>query len=102
MTHRKTTITAVLALFLGLVLGAQTAAASSKQDVFFEAPRDLTASTATDATRAAAFQRLDELGVKALRINLRWYDVAPARDDANAPAFDATDPPPTPGAPTPR
>jgi hypothetical protein len=92
MTHRKTTITAVLALFLGLVLGVQTATASSKQDVFFEAPRDLTASTASDATRALAFERLDSLGVKALRINLRWYDVAPARDDAGTPAFDATDP----------
>lgn len=92
MTHRKTTITAVLALLLGLVLGVQTAAASSKQDVFFEAPRDLTASTASDATRATTFERLDSLGVKALRVNLRWYDVAPARDDAGTPAFDATDP----------
>lgn len=92
MTHRKTTITAVLALFLGLVLGAQNAAASSKQDVFFEAPRDLTASTATDATRARAFDDMASLGVKALRVNLRWSDVAPSPDQATEPSVDMSDP----------
>jgi Cellulase (glycosyl hydrolase family 5) len=92
MTQRKTTLKAALALLMLMLVGAQSAAASSKQDVYFEAPRDLTGSTATDATRAAAFAKFDSLGVKALRLNLRWYDVAPARDDAGTPAFDATDP----------
>ncbi|MEH3053605.1 MAG: cellulase family glycosylhydrolase [Patulibacter minatonensis] len=92
MTQRTKMIRAALLTMLACLLGAQSAAASSKQDVFFEAPRDLTAGTATDATRAAAFAKLDELGVRALRVNLRWYDVAPGRDDGAQPAFDATDP----------
>ena len=92
MTQAKKILTAALTLIALLVLGVQSAAASTKQDVFFEAPRDLTASTATDATRTAAFQKMDALGVQALRVNLRWYDVAPTPDSAGTPAFDATDP----------
>lgn len=92
MTHRIRTITAAIALLLGILAGAPGASASSTQDTFVEAPRDLTAATSTDATRALAFERMESLGVTALRVNLRWYDVAPARDDAGTPAFDATDP----------
>ncbi|MDQ8046650.1 MAG: cellulase family glycosylhydrolase [Solirubrobacteraceae bacterium] len=91
----RSTVRALVAV--GLLLGAagaiaQPAAANSKQTMFFEAPRDLTAAGTTDAGRAAAFKTLTSLGVHALRVNLRWYDVAPAADQSAKPAFDATDP----------
>ncbi|MBO9534596.1 MAG: cellulase family glycosylhydrolase [Solirubrobacteraceae bacterium] len=94
MTHRKTTtfVMAAFALLLGILAGASTAAASTKQTMFFEAPRDLTARTSTDATRATAFAAMEKAGVKALRVNVQWYDVAPNPDDAATPAFDPTDP----------
>ena len=85
----------LLAVTVGWVVGPSAAQASSNQDVFFEAPRDLTsvgATPATDATRAAAFADLKSLGVKALRVNLRWYDVAPSPESATKPSFDAADP----------
>ncbi|MFN7130625.1 MAG: cellulase family glycosylhydrolase [Myxococcales bacterium] len=83
---------AAFAFLCGIFAVAGPAAASTKQTLFFEAPRDLTARTSTDATREAAFAAFDKSGVKALRVNVQWYDVAPAADDATAPAFDATDP----------
>ncbi|MBJ7471352.1 MAG: hypothetical protein JHD16_08610 [Solirubrobacteraceae bacterium] len=73
-------------------MGPSMAQASSNQDVFFEAPRDLTAAASTDASRDAAFAELTRLGVKALRVNLRWYDVAPEPESSTKPAFDATSP----------
>ncbi len=82
----------LLAVTLGWLVGPSAAQASSNQDVFFEAPRDLTSGSSTDATRAAAFTDLKGLGVKALRVNLRWYDVAPSPESSTKPSFEATDP----------
>lgn len=85
----------LLAAVVGWLVGPSVAHASSNQDVYFEAPRDLTAkgaTPATEATRDAAFKDLQSLGVKALRINLRWYDVAPSPESSSKPSFDATDP----------
>lgn len=92
MIHLKHLSRSAAVLAAVLSLGAAPAAASSTQDVFFEAPRDLTAASSTPAGRAAAFTELDGLGVKALRVNLRWFDVAPSADQPVKPAFDATDP----------
>jgi hypothetical protein len=88
----RSTAKALTALFLLMLVGASSAAASSKQDTFFEAPRDLTARTATTESRAAAFTDMSSLGVKALRVNLPWADVAPDALSATKPAFDPTDP----------
>jgi Cellulase (glycosyl hydrolase family 5) len=85
----------LLAALLAPLAFAGSAHASSTQTVFFEAPRDLTAvgsSPSTDATRAAAFADFERLGARALRINLRWVDVAPAPNDAAKPAGDLADP----------
>lgn len=84
-----------LAACLSVALGAPAAHASTTQLTFFEAPRDLTGSgiaPSTDATRAAAFADFDTLGVKALRVNLPWYAVAPSPESSAKPAFDAADP----------
>ena len=86
---------AALAACLSAAMVVPAAHASTKQDTFFEAPRDLTGSGAqpsTDATRAAAFADMASLGVKAIRVNLPWYGVAPTPDSSTKPAFDATDP----------
>jgi Cellulase (glycosyl hydrolase family 5) len=90
LTHALRTL--LLAIAASLMLGAAPAGAASTQLVFFEAPRDLTATTATDASRAAAFTDFEALGVKALRVNLRWSDVALSSDLAAKPAADMTDP----------
>jgi len=54
----------------------------------FEAPKDLL----NPATREGALKELDSLGVRGLRLVLRWHDVAPGADDASKPDFDTTDP----------
>jgi hypothetical protein len=77
---------------LASLFGAQAAAASSKQVTFFEAPRDLTAAGTTQASQTAALDEIGALGVHALRVNLHWYDVAPAADQSTKPNFDASDP----------
>ncbi len=80
-------------LLLGLLASAAPAAhASSTQEVFFEAPRDLVARDSTTATRAAAFADFEKLGVHALRINLRWADVAPDATSATKPSVELSDP----------
>ncbi len=54
----------------------------------FEAPRDLL----DPATRDSALQRLDSLGVGALRLVVYWRDVAPAANERFQPDIDTTDP----------
>lgn len=83
--------TLLLATLAVLLLGAPARAAST-QTVFFEAPRDLTTPTATDATRTAAFNDFTALGVTALRVNLRWSDVALSPDLATKPNANMADP----------
>lgn len=93
MHLRSSSLPRLLTLFL-IALGglAPSAQAASSQAVYFEAPRDLTARSSNPADRAAALKQLESLGVEALRVNLRWYDVAPAADQSSKPAFDAADP----------
>lgn len=88
---KKTVLLLIVAITAAL-LAAAPAGARSTQDVFFEAPRDLTARGSSELTRAAAFDEIASLGVKALRVNLPWFDVAPAATEPVKPAFDATDP----------
>lgn len=78
-------------LALSLLAGgvaAGPASASSRETVYFEAPRDLLA----PQTRANAFAALQSLGVHALRVVLYWKTVAPAASSPSKPHFDATNP----------
>jgi hypothetical protein len=79
----------VAASMLACAAGVSPAAqASTRAPMYVDAG---TAGTA-DATRDATLQRLDGLGVRALRVTLVWGAVAPAATSAHRPAFDATDP----------
>jgi hypothetical protein len=94
LTPRRIQAVSLLALswFLlacGVFAPAQ-ASASHAQAMFFEAPRDLVA--VTPAARAKALAQLQALGVKALRIELAWGDVAPGAHSTRKPSFDATNP----------
>ena len=91
ITLKSTLRPLVLALLATLTLSGQAHAATN-QLVFFEAPRDLTANTATAFGRVTAFIDFTTLGVRALRVNLRWSDVAPVSDQATKPAGDLSDP----------
>jgi hypothetical protein len=65
-----------------------TALASHSEVVYFEGSTDLL----TASTRPHAIAQLQSLGIKALRVELSWYDVAPGQKSATKPAFDATNP----------
>jgi Cellulase (glycosyl hydrolase family 5) len=67
---------------------APSALASHNQVVFFEAGNELL----DPATRAKALTQMQTLGVKAIRVELYWANVAPDANDARRPSFDATDP----------
>ncbi len=67
---------------------APPALASHSQITFFEAPRDLL----NAATRHKAFLQLQTLGVKALRLELHWHDVAPNANSSRRPKFNAKSP----------
>lgn len=76
-----------LTLLLGLLLAAP-ASANRSQTMTFEAPRDLL----NAATRPAALEEMESLGVRSLRVILTWKDVAPAPTSAQRPNFEPTNP----------
>jgi hypothetical protein len=82
-------ITLLAAVLVGTA-GAGVAVASHSEAMFFEAPRDLIG--VTPAARAKALGQLQWLGVKALRVELVWRNVAPRPTSARKPSFDATNP----------
>ncbi len=85
---RKLPLTLFLcALFLGTAGGGQ-ALASHTETTYFEASEELL----NAKTRPHAFQQLETLGARALRVELYWADVAPAPDSATPPSFEATNP----------
>jgi hypothetical protein len=67
---------------------AGQALASHSQITYFEGSTQLLSAR----TRAHAMAQLQSLGVKALRVELYWYEVAPNARSATRPHFDATDP----------
>ncbi len=71
----------------GLGLPAQ-ASASHNEAVYFEGSSDLL----NHKTRPHAINQLQALGVKGLRIELHWFDVAPGQKSATKPKFDPTNP----------
>jgi hypothetical protein len=81
-------ISLAASLVLACAAGAGTAAASHTQITYFEGSSDLLEAK----TRPHAMEQLQALGVHALRVELKWYDVAPAATSATKPNFDATSP----------
>jgi hypothetical protein len=79
---------AALAAALLTLACAATAQASARAPMYFDAG----SAAVRDDTRAATLDRLDGIGVRALRITLVWAAVAPAAGSATRPAFDARDP----------
>ncbi len=70
-------------------LGAPShALASHSENVYFEGSTDLLSHSA----RPRALAKLQALGVRALRVELAWHDVAPSANSATKPSFPATDP----------
>ncbi len=69
-------------------IGAGQAQASTGQKTYFEASSDLL----NASTRPGVLVQLQALGVKALRVELNWYTVAPSPGSAVKPAFEATNP----------
>jgi hypothetical protein len=77
------------AALLGAVASVPaTALASHGETNYFEGSTDLL----TASTRPHAIAQLQALGVKALRIELSWYNVAPGQKSATKPAFDPANP----------
>jgi hypothetical protein len=91
-THRihalSFTVLAAAALALG-TFGAAPAAASHAQAMFFEEPNLVEVSP---AVRAKELAQLQSLGVKALRVELFWANVAPGSNNTSKPNFEATNP----------
>lgn len=76
----------------GLALGAAVAppaVASHTQAMFFEEPNLVEVSP---AVRARELAQLQSLGVKALRVELFWANVAPGAASTKKPSFEATNP----------
>ena len=69
-------------------LGASPALASHNQTVYFEAQDQLL----NPSTRPRALLQLQSRGVKALRVELYWHDVAPSPNSAARPGLDLTNP----------
>lgn len=70
------------------LLAPQAAHASARAPLYFDAG----SAAVEDATRDATLDRLADLGVRALRVQLIWARIAPDPSSPNRPAFDATDP----------
>jgi hypothetical protein len=78
-------------LACGLAAGALAPAAafaSHSHATYFEGSNELL----SPRTRPHALAQMQALGVKALRVELNWYNVAPAPASATQPAFAASDP----------
>ncbi len=96
LKNNSAVLSRTLPILLGcaLALGAlasvpgATALASHSESVYFEGSTDLL----TASTRPHAIAQLQTLGVKALRVELSWYNVAPGQKSATKPAFDPTNP----------
>jgi len=89
MLRIRALIPALIACSLALGgLSTGQALASHGQITYFEGSRELLSSN----TREHAVAQLQSLGVKALRVELYWYDVAPSPKSAKRPNFDATNP----------
>lgn len=88
MPSRRPALLILLAALLCALALPAGASASRNQLLTFEAPRDLL----DPATRESTLNRLDSLGVRALRVTQYWQSAAPQPSSRQQPDFDATDP----------
>jgi hypothetical protein len=89
MLRIRTLLSALLISIFALgAIGAVPALASHSQTTYFEGSTELL----SPATRPHAMAQLRSLGVKALRVELYWHEVAPGANSATRPAFEATNP----------
>jgi hypothetical protein len=84
----KLFLTLLICAIAASALAAPAALASHAQTTFFEGSQDLLSAK----TRPHAIAQMRALGVKALRVELSWYNVAPRPSSATKPAFEATNP----------
>lgn len=78
----------LLAAIVSCAALSASALASRGQPTYFEAPKLLL----SPATRPPTLATLQRLGVRALRVELRWHDVAPGANSRRKPSFDPADP----------
>jgi hypothetical protein len=89
MSRIRVLLCTVLASALAAgAVGASQALASHNEITYFEGSTDLLG----PKTREHAIAQLQSLGVKALRVELYWFDVAPSPKSSSRPNFDATNP----------
>jgi hypothetical protein len=88
MPKAKALLSLPLACLFLAFAGPGLAWASHNETVFFEANTQLL----NPATRAQTFVQLQHLGVKALRVELAWAEVAPYANSAKQPNFEAANP----------
>jgi len=81
--RRLTMTLSLLCLAVGVM--ASPAVARPGQPVMFEAPN-------ASYDTASVVPKLESLGVTALRVNLRWSDVAPSSESRDRPKVDLKDP----------
>jgi hypothetical protein len=80
--------TLLVSSFAAGAVGAGQALGSHSQTTYFEASSELL----SGKTRGHAIAQLQHLGVGALRVELYWFQVAPAAKSAKRPSFDAKNP----------
>jgi len=80
--------TLLASMILAGTVATGPALASHSEVTYFEGSTDLLSAS----TRPHALAQLQALGVKALRVELYWYDVAPKPSSATRPKFEATNP----------
>ncbi|MGP0101863.1 MAG: hypothetical protein ACLPUT_09640 [Solirubrobacteraceae bacterium] len=85
---RTLLISLLAAALLAGSAGAVQALASQSQITYFEA----SALLLEPATRRHTIEQMQHLGVKALRIELKWSEVAPGPTSATKPSFEASNP----------
>ncbi len=80
--------TAFACVLAAAAIGAAPALASHSQSTYFEGSSDLL----NARTRPHALAQMQSLGVKALRIELNWFNVAPGQTSTTKPPLDTTNP----------
>jgi hypothetical protein len=85
---QKLLLTAFACALAAGAIGVAPALASHSQSTYFEGSSDLL----NPRTRPHALAQMQSLGVKALRVELYWFQVAPAPTTTSKPAFDLTNP----------
>src|SRR5271166_1529461 len=88
MFRTRMLLCALLAALLTAAAGAPQTLASHGEVTYFEGSADLLSAS----TRPHVLAQLRSLGVKALRVELYWNDVAPNPTSATRPHFEATNP----------